>query len=248
MFVYDFPLSPKARTYLKFEAIFNRIENCRSLSNDSDTLSLIRGIVDYMDLIDGSGALKIEIVKDLDKLTNILKNWKTNPEVDPQLIEDLLSQLTTAHTALDKFTRQRTVLQDDPILESIKPRFMTPCGVNCFDTPLFIFWNALPREEKLDTIAKWLHELDSIRIPLATILYIWRLCADFQKRVAKSGFMQETSENCDFIEVKYPKEVRGYPVVSGFQSSVNVRFLPYEKGAQVGDIAFELAYVRGSLS
>lgn len=247
MFVYDFPLSPKARTYLKFETIFNRVAECADLNTNSDTLSLLRGLIDFIDLVDGSGALKIDIGKDLDKLSKRLRGWQDNPEADQTLVSELLEQVKESHSALNRFTRQRTVLQNDPLIESIKPRFLTPSGVNCFDTPLFFFWNQLPVEEKRQVIGKWLHELDCIRIPVTCILKLWRLFSDFQARLAVNGFMQETSEPCELIIIKYPKHVRGYPVVSGFQSNINVRFLPFVKGAPVGDISFELAYVRGGI-
>lgn len=248
MFVYDFPLSPKARTYLKFEAIFNRLQESADLNTNAETLSLLRGLIDFIDLLDGSGTLKIELGKDLDKLSNKLKNWQNNPEADQGLISELLEQINESHKALNHFTRQRTVLQNDPIIESIKTRFLTPSGINCFDTPLFIFWSNLDREEKIETASVWLKELDCIRIPITCILNLWRLFSDYQSRVAINGFMQETSEPCELIEIKYPKHVRGYPVVSGFQSNINVRFLPYVKGAPVGDITFELAYVRGGIN
>ena len=248
MFVYDFPLSPKARTYLKFEAIFNRLQESADLNTNAETLSLLRGLIDFIDLLDGSGTLKIELGKDLDKLSNKLKNWQNNPEADQGLISELLEQINDSHKALNNFTRQRTVLQNDPIIESIKTRFLTPSGINCFDTPLFIFWSNLDREEKIETASVWLKELDCIRIPITCILNLWRLFSDYQSRVAINGFMQETSEPCELIEIKYPKHVRGYPVVSGFQSNINVRFFPYVKGAPVGDITFELAYVRGGIN
>ena len=248
MFVYDFPLSPKARTYLKFEAIFNRLQESADLNTNAETLSLLRGLIDFIDLLDGSGTLKIELGKDLDKLSNKLKNWQYNPEADQGLISELLEQINESHKALNNFTRQRTVLQNDPIIESIKTRFLTPSGINCFDTPLFIFWSNLDREEKIETASVWLKELDCIRIPITCILNLWRLFSDYQSRVAINGFMQETSEPCELIEIKYPKHVRGYPVVSGFQSNINVRFFPYVKGAPVGDITFELAYVRGGIN
>ena len=248
MFVYDFPLSPKARTYLKFEAIFNRLQESADLNTNAETLSLLRGLIDFIDLLDGSGTLKIELGKDLDKLSNKLKNWQNNPEADQGLISELLEQINESHKALNNFTRQRTVLQNDPIIESIKTRFLTPSGINCFDTPLFIFWSNLDREEKIETASLWLKELDCIRIPITCILNLWRLFSDYQSRVAINGFMQETSEPCELIEIKYPKHVRGYPVVSGFQSNINVRFFPYVKGAPVGDITFELAYVRGGIN
>lgn len=248
MFVYDFPLSPKARTYLKFEAIFNRLQESADLNTNAETLSLLRGLIDFIDLLDGSGTLKIELGKDLDKLSNKLKNWQNNPEADQGLISELLEQINESHKALNNFTRQRTVLQHDPIIESIKTRFLTPSGINCFDTPLFIFWSNLDREEKIETATVWLKELDCIRIPITCILNLWRLFSDYQSRVAINGFMQETSEPCELIEIKYPKHVRGYPVVSGFQSNINVRFFPYVKGAPVGDITFELAYVRGGIN
>ena len=240
MFIYDFPLSPKARTYLKFEAIFNRVQTCKDLNTDAETLSLIRGLIDFIDLVDGSGVLKIDIGKDLDKLTQKLKVWQGYPDADPTLVSELLEQINISHQALNTFTRQRTVLQNDPIMESIKPRFLTPSGVNDFDTPLFIFWMQLDREEKIESVNKWLHELDCIRIPITCIMNLWRLCSDYQQRVAINGFMQETSEPCELIEIKYPSHVRGYPVVSGFQSNI--------KGSPVGDITFELAYVRGGIA
>lgn len=247
MFVYDFPLSPKARTYLKLESIFNRVQECKDLKSNAETLSLIRGLVDFLDLLDGAGALKIDVGKDLDKLTQKLRNWQNYPDADQGLVAELLDQIKESHSALNTFTRQRTVLQNDPIIESIKPRFLTPSGVNCFDTPLFVFWTNLDHEEKMESVNKWLKELDCIRVPVTCILNLWRLCSDYQTRVAVNGFMQETSEPCELIEIRYPKNVRGYPSVSGFQSNINVRFYPYIKGVQVGDIAFELAYVRGGI-
>lgn len=247
MFVYDFPLSSKARTYLKFEAIFQRIQESAEVRTNAETLSLLRGIIDFIDLIDGSGALKIDIGKDLDKLYQRLKMWQEHQEADKALVSELLEQISESHKALNKFTRQRTVLQNDPIIENIKPRFLTPSGVNCFDTPLFTFWSNLDQPERKESVNRWLHELDCLRIPITCILNLWRLCSDYQNRVAINGFMQETSEPCELIEIRYPKHVRGYPVVSGFQSNINVRFLPYVKGAPVGDITFELAYVRGGI-
>lgn len=244
MYTYDFPLSQKARTYLKFENIFNSIDECSELETDSETYCLIRSIIDYIDMVDGSGALKFDISKDLDKLMQRMKAYSKDPEVDENLIEEILAQIDNSYKELEKFTRQRTVLRDDPLLELIKPRFMTPCGVNCFDTPMFTFWMSLPPEDKMQSVNIWLNEIEAIRTPVSVILYIWRLCSEFQTRVAHNGFMQENGDTCDLIEIKYPKTVRGYPVVSGFQSSFNVRFLPFEKKAQVGDIEFEIAYIK----
>ena len=152
MFVYDFPFSPKARTYLKFEAIFKRAEACQFLSSEAETMSLLRGVVDYMDLIDGSGGFKIELSRDLEKLDQKLKQWEVNPDADQAFVHQLRDAITQSFNSLDRFTRQRTVLQHDPILENIKPRFMTPCGVNCFDTPLFTFWCSLPHDEKMQSV------------------------------------------------------------------------------------------------
>lgn len=247
MFVYDFPLSSKARTYLKFELIFQRIEASKGVNTEAETMSLMRGLVDYLDLLDGYGALKVDLVKDLERLTQKIKLWQGFRDADQVLLTELLDQITSAHQVLNSFTRQRAVLQTDPIFGTIKPRFLTPGGVNCFDTPLYTYWTQLPVEEKRATVDVWIHELDSLRIPITCILDIWRLCADYQVRLAPQGFMQESSEPCEFVEIRYPKEVRGYPVVSGFQNNINVRFYPYAKGAPVGDITFELAFVRGGI-
>ena len=80
-----------------------------------------------------------------------------------------------------------------------------------------------------------------------TVLYLWRICAEFQDRTAKSGFLQENADSCDLISIQYADDIKGYPVVSGFQSRINIRFLPYNKGAPVGDIDFKIAYVKSTL-
>ncbi|MBQ9275040.1 MAG: cell division protein ZapD [Succinivibrio sp.] len=246
MLDFDFPLSPKARTYLKFEAIFKRCELNQELQSVSDTLCLVRAIVDYIDLVDGSGSLKIEVIKDLEKNDAKLREWLTDPEADTDFLNELRERISKASRELDLFSRQRTKLQVDPIIECVKPRFLTPCGVNPFDTPLFEYWLHQDLEERQYCVKKWLHEMDCLRVPICTVLDLWRLCADHQKRVAKMGFMQEVADSCDLINIRYEKSVRGYPVVSGFQSRVNIRFMPYEKGAPVGDIDFEIAYIKGS--
>ncbi len=247
MLNYDFPLTPRARTYLKFESVFTRAELCRGIKTAQETVCLLRCVVDYLDLVDGTGSIKIELLKDLERCDTRLRAWAQDPEADTQFVGELRQSVATAKRELDAFTRQRTVLQTDPIIEIVKPRFHTPSGVNCFDTPLFTFWMQLPVEERLQTVGKWLHEFDCLRVPVTTILYLWRLCADPQKRTARKGFLQEGAENCDLINIRYDSSVRAYPVVSGFQSRINIHFIPYEKGAPVGDIPFELAFISSSL-
>lgn len=248
MFNFDFPLSQNARTYLKFEKIFSSTEICTDLSSIQNVMYLLRNIVDFIDLVDGSSAIKIEIFKDLEKCDSKLREWYNDPECDKEFVEELRSQIKNAKSVLDNFTRQRTVLKDDPIIELIKPRFLTPGGINSFDTPMFDFWFSLPIEEKQQSVAKWLRELDCVRIPVYTILYLWRLCANYTDRVAKSGFMQESADTCDLINIKYEKAYRAYPVVSGgSQSKVHIRFLPFDKGAPVGDIPFKISYIKSGL-
>lgn len=248
MFNYDFPLSPKARTYLKFEATFNKLEQSLNLNSPQEIMYFMRSLVDYIDLVDGSGSIKIEVLKDLENCDSKMARWIDDPDIDREFVGELRDHLKRAREALDSFSRQRTVLQSDPVIESIKPRFLTPCGVNCFDTPLFTYWMRLPRAERCEDAKRWLHEMECLRIPMCTILYLWRLCADYQHRIAPRGFFQENITTCDLINIQYDDAVRGYPIVSGFQSKVNIRFMPYAKGAPVTDIEFELAYIKGSLT
>lgn len=247
MYNFDFPLSPKARTFLKFENIFKRAEECRDLNSIPQVMYLIRAIIDFIDLVDGSSSIKIDLLKELERCDSKLMQWQKLPECNTEAVINLRNQIHTARIELDKFTRQRTVLKDDPLLENIKPRFFSPSGINPFDTPLFEFWIKQKAEDKLHTIQKWLYELDCLRIPTLTVLYLWRICAEFQDRTAKSGFLQENADSCDLISIQYADDIKGYPVVSGFQSRINIRFLPYNKGAPVGDIDFKIAYVKSTL-
>lgn len=245
--LYDFPLSPKARTYLKFESVFRRAEACQMVRSKAEIMCLLRAIVDYMDLIDGAGGFKIEILKDLEKLDQKLRLWAMSPDIDADFMQQLQQSLARAFDNLSNFSRQRTVLRDDPILETIKPRFLTPSGVNCFDTPLFTFWTTLSQQEQLQQVRVWLQELENIRSPVSIILYMWRLCAEFSSRTAVRGFLKEAAGNADLLEIKLPDTLRMYPVVSGFQASINVRFLPYDKGVKSSDVTFDMAFLGTSI-
>ncbi len=247
MFNYDFPLSPRARTYLKLERLIKCIEESNDYDSVQHIMLALRCIVDFIDIVDGSSAIKIDLLKDLERCDGQLKKWEEDSECDTEYVETLRDKIKNARLVLDSFTRQRTVLKDDPIIELIKPRFLTPGGINCFDTPMFDYWINQTAEKKKICFEKWLHEIDCIKVPVYTILYLWRLCANYTEKYAKQGFMQETADTCDLINIQYDESVAAYPVVSGFQSRVNIRFLPFEKGAPVGDVPFKIAYIKGNL-
>ena len=115
MYNFDFPLSPKARTYLKFENIFKRVEECCDLNSIPQVMYLIRAIVDFIDLVDGSSSIKIELLKDLERCDSKLMQWQKLPECNTEAVINLRKQINNARIELDKFTRQRTVLKDDPL-------------------------------------------------------------------------------------------------------------------------------------
>ncbi len=248
MLQFDFPLSKKARTYLKFEQIFKTAEDNCNIKTLQETFCLLRCIVDFIDLVDGMGTIKLEILKDLEKCDSSLREWSKDPECDKEFVSKLRLQIVEARSVLDSFTRQRTVLRDDPLISVVQQRFRTPCGINCYDTPIFEFWLNLPDIERRRTVQLWLHELECLRTPITTLLYLWRLCSEPQERVAYNGFMQENNDNLDLVSISYDNEtIRGYPQVSGFSSRLSIRFCPYDKGATVGDIPFRITYISGNL-
>ena len=57
MFIYEFPLSPRARTYLKLEQVFKNAELSSDLSSIQNVMFLLRAVVDFIDLVDGSSAI-----------------------------------------------------------------------------------------------------------------------------------------------------------------------------------------------
>ena len=63
MFNFDFPLSPRARTYLKLEQVFKNAEKCTDFNSEQHVMYLLRCVVDFIDIVDGSSAIKIDLLQ-----------------------------------------------------------------------------------------------------------------------------------------------------------------------------------------
>ena len=109
MFIYEFPLSPRARTYLKLEQVFKNAELSSDLSSIQNVMFLLRAVVDFIDLVDGSSAIKIELLKDLEKCDGRLKGWLTDPECDKDFVALLREKIVEAKKALDSLDRKSVV-------------------------------------------------------------------------------------------------------------------------------------------
>ena len=108
---------------VKLEQVFKNAETSFDLNSIQHVMFLLRSVVDYIDLIDGYSAIKVEILKDLEKCDGKLRMWLDDVECDKDFVNNLRQKIVEARKYLDTFTRERTVLKDDPIIELIKPRF-----------------------------------------------------------------------------------------------------------------------------
>jgi len=191
-----------------------------------------------------------ELLKELERQADVLSQLNNNPNVDHDMLDDVLNELDVLSDRLHALEgRFGQNIRDNEFLNSIQQR-SSIAGGNCdFDLPAYHQWLVLPAENRAADIAEWMASYLPMRDAIRMILNLVRDGASTTKQLAENGFYQQSLDTnipYQLIRVSLPVNHPCFAEISAGKHRFTIRFMQYLDKAQrptqvEQDIAFHLS-------
>lgn len=224
MIEFEYPLTEKSRSYLRFESIFSQINQSILLNHDADTVAYFKALFELIELSERSD-IRHDLIKDLRVLSEKMQSWLAHKNVDTEAVKALISEISELIGALLVTSKQLKFFKNSRFLTSLKQRFFIPGGCCNFDLPQFHFWQSQPRLTRQTEAKQWFEHFLVLERSLSLFLKIKRHQGIKSQQQAKNGFFQGEVEQALFIVVKVEPALQVYPMISGHKQRYSIRFM-----------------------
>jgi cell division protein ZapD len=230
--IYEQPLNERIRTFLRLEFLFSHIDRAIKGGSELAHRDAIGGLIKVLSVFERSD-LKLEIIKELERLITYLNGLENTPGVDKEALQQLLDELDQV---LDSLHLSKAgigqALRDNDFLYAIRQRSSIPGGTCEFDLPAYHFWlEHHDMQQQQQQLTLWLDQFSSVRTAVDTTLRLIRSSTGFVDQQAFSGFYQHTldsSQPTQLIRVRVTSDKAYYPEISGGKHRFTVRFMQFD--------------------
>lgn len=227
--VFEQPLNERMRNLLRLEHLFELIKDrSQETINKWDYRDILESLLEINDLL-GRSDFKTELIKELERHSNMLTALENNPAVDQTRLRKLNSELCELSLELKSSSYQPgNTLKQDELVTSFKQRTTIPGGACNFDLPRFHYWLNQSNAKKQDDLEQWSFDIQPIKRSTYLALDMIRNSSNPSKEMATEGFYQQAIESntpCQLIRVLLPSATRYYPEISGGKHRFTIRFM-----------------------
>ncbi len=254
--VYEQPLNERMRSWLRLEHLFNCVDYRLKGLSDWDSRSAVEGVLEIFEFVSRND-IKAELIKDLEHHLKQLQRWREMPQVDDNLLNQLLEKLHNFLDALISLERPFSQgFQEHHLLNSIQQRCSIPGGTCRFDLPAYHHWLQRNAKARHADLLEWLSSFTPLREANELNLYLTRQNALPSSEIAVGGFFQaklNTQTAFQIIRITLPQDALYYPEMSGGKHRITLRFLEHrqlrDKPIQTEqDVSFELCCCGAALA
>ena len=227
--VFEQPLNERMRNLLRLEHLFELIKDrSQETINKWDYRDILESLLEVNDLL-GRSDFKTELIKELERHSNMLSALENNPAVDQTRLRKLNSELCELSVELKSSAYQPgSTLKQDELVTSFKQRTSIPGGACNFDLPRFHYWLNQSNAKKQDDLEQWSFDIQPIKRATYLALDMIRNSSNPSREMAAEGFYQQAIESntpCQLIRVFLPSVTRYYPEISGGKHRFTIRFM-----------------------
>lgn len=231
---------------MRMEYAFRYLEGKESTPVDERQHMSLNALLDLIDLVSRSDTT-VEIIKELERISNNLSELQHLPGVDRQRLTNILENVDSLTRRLgQQSSRHYQSTIDAELLSTLKRRHNISCGNTEFDQPLLKHWLIKPEQEREQQLQTWMQPFTTLKLAVQLILQLIRESAETVPSVALGGFYQHTLDSdqpAQLIRV-CPDAPECYPVISAGRHRFTVRFMrqqQMEQPTQVEDtVNFQL--------
>jgi len=123
--LYEYPFNERIRTYLRLEQLFERLFALIDRPHELDHHFALITLFEILS-VSARAELKADVLKDLERQRQIMCNFRGNPDIAANLLENLVEQLSACIEALNNAPNKLgRSLEENEWLKSVRSRTST---------------------------------------------------------------------------------------------------------------------------
>jgi len=229
--VYEQPLNERMRTFLRLEFLYTQATYHSESESPWSARAAVSSLLEIL-AITARGDSRSEVLKELERHVNVLREYQSKTGVDPGRLKSLMSNLVKLrHDLSNVGGNYMGPLRDSEFLSAIKHRSAIPGGTCDFDLPDYSYWLNRPAEVRAAEFDSWLALIRPLCDSIAELLWLTRQNAKRKSEFAAGGIFQlqfDQKNPCQLIRVTLPPDSGLFPEISGNQHRCTIRFLNWQ--------------------
>ncbi len=226
--VYEQPLNERMRTFLRLEFLYIQATYHSESPNAWSSRAAVSSLLEIL-AITARGDSRSDVLKELERQVNVLKEYQSKTGVDPGRLKSLMSNLVKLRNDLSNIGgNYMAPLRDSEFLSAVKHRSAIPGGTCDFDLPDYSYWLNRPAEVRAAEFSGWLALIRPLCDSIAELLWIIRQNTKRKAEVALGGIYQlqfDRENPCQLVRVTLPAGSELFPEMSASQHRCTIRFL-----------------------
>ena len=230
---FEQPLSERMRTFLRLELLYRQAVFHAGDPTDFGARAAVGSLLEILTIV-GRGDVRTDVLKELDRHSELLGQYRSARGVDAGRLNGLMESLDALRAELNTSGKQFLAeLRDNEFLNKIRQRGL-PGGTCSFDLPHYGYWLHRPERERTAQLAEWLSQLKPICDAVTRVLWLTRESSETIECVAAGGLFQHSlvkSEQVSLIRVLLPSNADLFPEISAGPHRFTVRFSQWRGAA-----------------
>ena len=248
MISYEYPLSERVRTLLRFEDLYERVEYFLAKSDAEEHHAALVSTFEILEVASRAD-LKSDLLQELERQKQVLEALRDNPDISEEALENVLWQIDQSSSRLFQASgKVGQELRENEWLMSIKQRTAIPGGVCEFDLPSYHYWLQQEPDVRRHDLQQWLAPFLPTRDAIGIVLRLLRESGKTTAQVAQQGVYQQmmAGRMSQMLRIGLAGDHACVPEISANKYALNIRFTTQEgmqrPKASESDVEFELTF------
>jgi len=226
--VYEHPLNERLRFFLRLEFLFRLTRHSLRSNAVWDSHNSLTALLEILNIVSRVD-MKTEVIKELDRINNILSALQQTPGVNTDTLSQLLTTLGGFKSQLHGMEGQLAQeLRENELFKLVIQRSGIPGGLCDFDLPPYRHWLKQPAHVRIEELRCWLSTLDTVRLSVELMLKLIRESAEATPQIASNGNYQQnldTNIAYQLIRIWLPADSPHFVEISAGKHRFTARFL-----------------------
>lgn len=225
MILYEYPCNERIRTFLRVEALFDRLDYFAAGIDPFLHQVAVNTLFDLLEMTERTD-LRGMVLQDMERQRTALAALREHPDVSAEILDSMLAEITKVAAELAAQNRIAQALRDNEWLGSLRGRLAVPGGSSQVDMPSFHGWQHQSVAKRQADIQHWSASFMPLAHAIRLVLRILRGAGDVAQREAKQGAFQEmlAGQSFQLLRVWVAAKYEVFPEMSANKYVILVRF------------------------